>query len=155
MSNAALKKPLAIAALFLVTIAVAGVSLEIGRRIGYRSGLRVAGRETATRLRADVEAASGTPSTGLSIQGVDVDSSEGSVHVHYKTRKPLGDCRGQQVEMNEVWKLVVAPRVHASPVRTVVLWPEETLGRSASFQFAPDRSKEWRAQAPCSIRISP
>lgn len=253
MSFAALKKPLAIAALFLVTITVAGVSLEIGGRIGYRSGLRVAELEAATRLRAEVEAASALrigdtaqatqvlelgidhsalrlldsvddpgvlaaqgeplplfalgaarsyramvpspdpqaagiakrlaslpevtvpsspalitlhtqraaqgggsrPSTGVSIQGVDVDSSEGSIHVHYKTLRPLADCPGQQVEMNEVWKLVIDPRVHDSRIRTVVLWPEETLGRSASFPFTRDRKNEWCAQAPCLIRIAP
>lgn len=248
-----MKKPLAIAALCLVTITVAGVSLELGRRIGYRSGLRVAELEAATRLRAEVEAASALrigdtaqatqvlelgidwsalrlldaaddpgllaaqaeplplfalgaarsyralvpspdpqaagiaqrlaslpevtvptspalsalhtqtaaqgggarPSTGVSLQGVDVDASEGSIRVHYRTLRSLTDCPGQQVEMNDVWKLVIDPRVHDSRIRTVVLWPEETLGRSASFQFTRDGSNEWRAQAPCPIRIAP
>lgn len=111
-----------------------------------------------------------TPSLGLLLtkgaaaseapKGPDVETKNISrdgdtVYVHYTTLRALVDCPGQAIEMNDVWTRIVKEQLRDPPIRTVVLFPSDLGGRSASFGFTSNASGRWRAEAPCVIEIAP
>lgn len=57
--------------------------------------------------------------------------------------------------MNDMWTRVVRDQLKPPGVRTIVLFPAELSGASASFQFTSNASGRWTAQAPCAIDIAP
>lgn len=57
--------------------------------------------------------------------------------------------------MNDMKTRVVREQLKAPGVRTIVLFPAELSGASASFQFTSNASGRWTAQAPCAIDIAP
>jgi hypothetical protein len=71
--------------------------------------------------------------------------------VHYRTLTPSGDCTAQAEELPKVWDLVVKARLKDSPVQRVILFPEDTLRQSITFEFRKDAAGQWVAKAPCSI----
>jgi hypothetical protein len=85
---------------------------------------------------------------------LDARPGSGAIYLHYTTLRSLLDCPGQAGEMNRVWKAVVQPRVREATLHTVVLFPEDLFGLSASFSFTKSGST-WSAQAPCAVRITP
>jgi len=85
----------------------------------------------------------------------DIRRDGDTVWVSYTTLRALVDCRGQAIEMNDVWTRIVKGQLKDPAVRTIVLFPADLGGRSASFTFSSNESGRWRAEAPCSIDIAP
>jgi hypothetical protein len=97
--------------------------------------------------------AAGEPHPLVDGRSVDVQEGGAELSVHYTTLRSILDCAGQSGEMTRVWKTTIQPRLREGAVRSVVLFPEDVFGLSASFSFTRSGAT-WTALAPCAIRIT-
>jgi hypothetical protein len=84
---------------------------------------------------------------------VNVSVVDADLVVQYRTKTSIRDCEAHAVEMPQVWKLVVRPRLEKGALQRVFLSAAEASGRSVAMTFTKRASGEWTAVAPCVIRI--
>ena len=88
----------------------------------------------------------------IGVDGLRITAVDSTLMFQYRTRIAAQNCKGQQAEMPQVWRLVVKAALRDSQIRRVILMPEDSV-RSVSFEFTKGASGVWSADAPCVITI--
>jgi hypothetical protein len=103
-------------------------------------------RDESTR-QPDIRLSNGRVLTDVFL---DHDRAGRSLSLWYQTSTSLSDCKETQTEVREVWSQVLRG-ADKGDARGVVIFPEDTAGRSQGFRYIHDQDGTWREEnfLPC------